>query len=220
MNPIRPLDIDFSQSLYYHIKPTAMNVLKHQSFFRPATRPTSPVTQPPSVPFRPDSSHGLERASRSINRLSLGNFRRPSSASGDSINPALTTLIQDGSYLEMWSLKLGEAVSKALSQPAGPAAAHEQVYGKRPIPQGRGRALGALITSYVLLCHPYHRVKFHHVSGSSRPPEILLICTRQFFALCNDLYLFYSQTYLRIFFLSSPPLHFNLLLPQRPKVLT
>lgn len=56
-------------------------------------------------------------------------------------------LVQDGSYLEVLGLKLSEAVSKALAQPAGPAAAHEQLGTRRPIPSGRGRALGAFITA-------------------------------------------------------------------------
>jgi hypothetical protein len=75
--------------------------------------------------------------------LSLGNFRRPSPASG----PSPVPLVQDGSYLEMLSLKLSEAVSKTLAQPTGPAAANEQIGGRRPIPAGRGQALGALIAS-------------------------------------------------------------------------
>lgn len=55
--------------------------------------------------------------------------------------------MQDGSYLEILSLKLSEAVSKAFVQPSGPAATIELVGGKRPVPAGRGRALGALIAS-------------------------------------------------------------------------
>jgi hypothetical protein len=87
---------------------------------------------------RPDSGLPFERS-----RLSLTNFRRPSPAPC----PTPTPLIQDGSYLEVLSLKLSEAVSKALAQPAGPATSSEQLSGKRPIPIGRGRALGALIAS-------------------------------------------------------------------------
>lgn len=49
----------------------------------------------------------------------------------------------------MLGLKLSEAVSKALAQPSGPANANEQVGGRRPIPTGRGHALGALIASWV-----------------------------------------------------------------------
>ena len=55
--------------------------------------------------------------------------------------------MQDGSYLEALSLKLSEAVSKALAQPSGPAG--ELLGGRRPIPAGRGQALGLLIASYV-----------------------------------------------------------------------
>jgi hypothetical protein len=49
--------------------------------------------------------------------------------------------------METLSLKLSEAVSKAFIQPSGPAVASELVGGKRPVPAGRGRALGALIAS-------------------------------------------------------------------------
>jgi hypothetical protein len=100
--------------------------MKNPSFFHP----TSPV---------------FDHSPRTLNRLSLSNFRRPSPA------PSPAPLIQDGSYLEVLSLKLSEAVSKALSQPAGPATTSEQLCGKRPIPTGRGTALGALIASCVSL---------------------------------------------------------------------
>jgi hypothetical protein len=56
--------------------------------------------------------------------------------------------VQDGSYLEMLSLKLSEAVSKALAQPVGSVPiVNETLGGKQPIPNGRGHALGALIAS-------------------------------------------------------------------------
>lgn len=122
-----------------------MNVLKHPSFFRPTSRPSSPVLAPPA-PSRTDSGVILDRASRPLNKLSLSSFRRSSPAPGAPA-AAPITLVQDGTYLEMLSLKLSEAVSKALAQPTGPAAANEQVSGKRPIPQGRGHALGTLIAS-------------------------------------------------------------------------
>ncbi|THV06758.1 hypothetical protein K435DRAFT_960357 [Dendrothele bispora CBS 962.96] len=116
-----------------------MNALKNPTFFRPTSRPSSPA--PPS---RPDSGIGMER-SRPLNRLSLNSFRRPSPAPSPQPSPVPATLVQDGSYLEMLSLKLSEAVSKALAPPTGPAHANEQVSGRRPIPSGRGQALGALI---------------------------------------------------------------------------
>lgn len=103
-----------------------------------------------SPPFsRPDSAIGFDRPSRPMNKLSLSNFRRPSPAPSTPTSTTPIPLVQDGSYLEMLSLKLSEAVSKALAQPTGPAAAPEQLGGRRPIPQGRGYALGALIASWV-----------------------------------------------------------------------
>lgn len=123
-----------------------MNGLKHPSFFRPASRPTSPA------PLQPASQLDGDRYTHPLNKLSLSNFRR-STASSTTATPSVITstptapLIQDGSYLETLALKLSEAVSKALSQPTGPANASEQVLGKRPIPQGRGQALGSLIAT-------------------------------------------------------------------------
>jgi hypothetical protein len=121
--------------------------LKNQSFFRPASRPTSPAS---GLPSRPDSGIGFERTAHPLNRLSLSTFRRALPAPTPTAIPVLPTLVQDGSYLEMLNLKLSEAVSKAFVQPSGPATANELVCGKRPVPAGRGRALGALIASCVL----------------------------------------------------------------------
>lgn len=88
-----------------------------------------------------------ERIPRPQHKLSLNAFRRASPAPSQA--PAMTpvTLVQDGSYLESLSLKLSEAVSKALAAPPGNTTANDQVGGKRPVPAGRGLALGASIAS-------------------------------------------------------------------------
>ncbi|THH16186.1 hypothetical protein EW146_g4412 [Bondarzewia mesenterica] len=117
-----------------------MHALKPSSLFRPSSRPSSPAPHS----SRSDPSAPADRASRSNHKLSLTSFRRPASAPLPS--PA-AAIVQDGSYLEVLSLKLSEAVSKALAQPTGPAAVQEQVNGKRPIPAGRGHAVGALIAT-------------------------------------------------------------------------
>lgn len=88
---------------------------------------------------------GGDRAARPLSKLSLSTFRRPSSSPAS--GPLTHTVTQDGSYMEVLSLKLSEAVSKALAQPSGPGTPHELIGGRRPIPPGRGRALGALIAS-------------------------------------------------------------------------
>lgn len=90
----------------------------------------------------------LDRNSRPLNKLSFSGFKRSSSLISVS-SPPPTLLVQDGSYLEALSLKLSEAVSKALAQPTGPALVGELVGGRRPIPAGRGQALGLLIASCV-----------------------------------------------------------------------
>jgi hypothetical protein len=85
--------------------------------------------------------------SRPLNRLTFTSFRKASPAPALSALSPPVTLVQDGSYLEMLGLKLSEAVSRALVQPAGPAAPGDQQGARRPIPAGRGYALGALIAS-------------------------------------------------------------------------
>ncbi|KAH9485247.1 hypothetical protein JR316_0002154 [Psilocybe cubensis] len=150
-----------------------MNVLKNPSFFRPSSRPSSPA--PPVVGhIRPDLSQGMERPSRPSTKLSLTNFIRqtPSQAPSPVPNPA--PLIQDGSYLEMLSLKLSEAVSKALAQPSGPPVVSEQASGKRPIPQGRGLALGSLIASELNAAHDNAHLHRAILRSLQRPFSVLL----------------------------------------------
>lgn len=125
-------------------------------FFRPsASRAASPAPPTPNLQsnndtngyYNADTSLSLSRpTSRGpLNRLTLTSKRRPPVASTPSTN---FTLTQDGSYLEALSLKLSEAVSKALAQPSGPVSPGEIVWnGRRAPPKGRGSALGALIGS-------------------------------------------------------------------------
>jgi len=129
-----------------------MNVLKNPSFFRPSSRPSSPA---PGNNPAPGTSG--ERSSRPSNKLSLSSLMRTSSSQLPAPGPINTAapLVQDGSYLEMLSLKLSEAVSKALAQPVGITAPIDPASGKRPIPNGRGTALGTLIASYVNFCSPH-----------------------------------------------------------------
>lgn len=124
-----------------------MNVLKTPSLFRPSSRPSSPA--PALAPLRLESGQPLERQSRPLNKLSLSNLIRQPSSQPPSPAPIAAPLVQDGSYLEMLSLKLSEAVSKALAPSVGPPSANEQTTARRSIPAGRGVALGSLIASYV-----------------------------------------------------------------------
>ncbi|KAI0812676.1 hypothetical protein BC629DRAFT_1271384, partial [Irpex lacteus] len=114
--------------------------LKTPSFFRPMSRPTSPA--PPS---RPDSVAASERVPRPMSKLSFSNFKRTASPMAQP-TPAL---VHDGSYMEVLSLKLSEAISKALAQPMGPGNPGEMLNGRRAIPAGRGRALGDLIATEI-----------------------------------------------------------------------
>ena len=126
-----------------------MNVLKTPYFFRPASRPASRPSSPPPAPAsapRTVISETPDKTVKSPNKFSLGNFRRPTPLSAPS---SPTPLVQDGSYLQMLSLKFSEAVSKALIQPSSLGFPTELVSGKRPIPQGRGHVLGSLISLYV-----------------------------------------------------------------------
>ncbi|PFH52040.1 hypothetical protein AMATHDRAFT_57755 [Amanita thiersii Skay4041] len=149
-----------------------MNVLKNQPFFRPASRPTSPT--PVSVPPPPSDSNAIfDRSYRPLNMLSLSNFRRPSPVRSNS-TPLPSALIQDGSYLGMLNLKFSEAVSKALAQPTGPAAANEQLAGRRPIPQGRARALGTLIASELMASRENSHLYRAVIRSLQKPLSVLL----------------------------------------------
>ena len=74
--------------------------------------------------------------------LSLAGFKKPPVRSM-SLPQAAT--FQDGSYLQVLSLKLSEGVSKALAQPFSTAPGNEALNGRRPLPAGRGREFGSLI---------------------------------------------------------------------------
>jgi hypothetical protein len=118
-----------------------MHAIKTPSFFRPSSRPASPAPTPtPTAKLEIISNHPLSK-------LALASFRRPTPSPAVVTAQVAATLVQDGSYLEVLSLKLSEAVTKALAQPTGPALPHEQLGGKRPIPAGRGHALGAFISA-------------------------------------------------------------------------
>ncbi|KAK7472923.1 hypothetical protein VKT23_001028 [Stygiomarasmius scandens] len=145
-----------------------MHALKNPTFFRPSSRPSSPA--PPS---RPDSGIGMDR-SRPLNKLSLNTFRRPSPAPSPQPSPVPAPLVQDGSYLEMLSLKLSEAVSKALAQPTGPTPLNEQVSGRRPVPPGRGQALGALIKSELTAANGNAHLQRAVLRTLHRPLSVLL----------------------------------------------
>ena len=126
-----------------------MNALR-PSIFRPTSRPSSPA---PALTPQASEGANAERAPRSIARLSLSGFRRLPPTRSMSLSQAAST-IQDGSYLQVLSLKLSEGVSKALAQPVGAATASECLNGRRPIPAGRGREFGYLIAMYAV--HPPH----------------------------------------------------------------
>ncbi|PSS38056.1 hypothetical protein PHLCEN_2v141 [Hermanssonia centrifuga] len=148
-----------------------MYSLKTPSFLKPTSRPTSP--SPPIPSPKPDPIAAPDRTTRSISKLSFPNFKRTASP----LTQAPASLVHDGSYMEVLGLRLSEAVSKALSQPTAPAAPHELLGGRRPIPAGRGRALGELIASddphlYRAVLRTLHRplsVLVTNVSGNLLP---------------------------------------------------
>jgi hypothetical protein len=117
--------------------------LKHSYFFRPVPRPESPALPPNASPPEPTEGLALpDRQPRAVNKITLP-FLRQTPAPSRAASPAPPA--RDGTYLEALSLKLSEAVTKALAQPAGAAAPTELLGGRRPIPAGRGTQLGALI---------------------------------------------------------------------------
>jgi len=134
-----------------------MHALRAPSFFRPSSRTASPtptpvphaqpITSVSETAVTVDPLHAMSRpTSRGpLNRLALTSKKRTAAVPTP---PATPTLIQDGSYLEALSLKLSEAVSKALAQPMGPLAPGEVTWNsRRALPKGRGSTLGALILS-------------------------------------------------------------------------
>ncbi|KZT26801.1 hypothetical protein NEOLEDRAFT_1062564 [Neolentinus lepideus HHB14362 ss-1] len=147
-----------------------MHALKSQSFFRPSSRPSSPA---PGItpPSRSDSGTSL-RESRPRTKLSLSTFRKPSPAPLIPVTPA--TLIQDGSYLDALSLKLSEGVSKALAQPSGATNPTEILNGRRPIPAGRGKALGNLIASEFNASKDNAHLRRAVLRALQRPLSVLL----------------------------------------------
>ncbi|KAF8513174.1 hypothetical protein BU17DRAFT_53602 [Hysterangium stoloniferum] len=134
-----------------------MHTLKTPSFLRSTSRSASPAqTSIPTAEFvssLPDTkmvSDALPPMTRptskgTLNRLTLSSLRRTSATPTPIATP---TLVQDGSYLEALSLKLSEAVTKAIAQPTGTVVPGEVLWnGKRAIPKGRGTMFGALIGS-------------------------------------------------------------------------
>jgi hypothetical protein len=78
------------------------------------------------------------------------------------------TLVQDGSYLQTLGLKLNEATSRALAPVLGGGS--DSLRGRRPLPSGRGRTLGALISRYVtflFLIRLRHRTLRYTLSSPS-----------------------------------------------------
>ncbi|KAG1878095.1 hypothetical protein DFJ58DRAFT_648911 [Suillus subalutaceus] len=141
---------------------------KHPNLFRPNSPPTSP--NPPS---RSEPVMVLERTSRPLTKLSFSGFKRTSSSMSVS-SPPPAPLVQDGSYLQALGLKLSEAVSKAMVQPTGPVPVGELVGGRRPIPAGRGRALGLLIASELKACQNNPQLHKAILRSLHRPLSVLL----------------------------------------------
>ncbi|KAG2146466.1 uncharacterized protein EDB93DRAFT_1086371 [Suillus bovinus] len=141
---------------------------KHPNPFRPNSRPTSP-----NSPSRLEPAMVPERTSRPLTKLSFSSFKRPSSSTPIP-SPPPTLLVQDGSYLQALSLKLSEAVSKAMMQPTGPALVGELLGGRRPIPAGRGRALGLLIASELKACQNNSHLHKAILRSLHRPLSVLL----------------------------------------------
>lgn len=149
-----------------------INALKHPSFFRPASRPTSPGPAQPATQ-QLDAIAAPDKFANPLNKLALNNFRRPSPAPTPP-PPSTPSLVQDGTYLEMLSLKFSEGVSKALAQPTGPTNPAELLAGKRPLPAGRGSALGALIATELNAARANTHLYRAIIRSLHRPLSVLL----------------------------------------------
>lgn len=115
----------------------------------------------------------MDRFAKPHNKF-MSTLRRPSPSPAVPMRAASTLLIQDGSYLEVLSLKLSEAVSKALSQPPGSVPSYELVAGRRPLPQGRGHALGTLIALELKANHSNPHLYRAILRSLHRPLSVLL----------------------------------------------
>lgn len=149
-----------------------MHAIKAPSFFRPSSRPASPAPSPTST-AKFETTNAYDR-SRPLSKLALASFRRPSPTPAPVSQQVLVPLVQDGSYLEVLSLRLSEAVTKALAQPTGPALPHELLGGKRPIPAGRGHALGAFIFGEINASQDNPHLQRAIVRSLQRPLSVLL----------------------------------------------
>ncbi|KAI9450349.1 hypothetical protein F5148DRAFT_598257 [Russula earlei] len=147
-----------------------MNPLR-PSLFRPTSRsyPSSPILSPQT----PDEANPADKATWSIAKLSLAGFKKPPPERSMSLSQVSTTT-QDGSYLQVLSLKLSEGVSKALCQPAGPATAADSLHGRRPIPTGRGREFGSLISNELNALHDNPHLRKAVLRSLQRPLSALL----------------------------------------------
>lgn len=150
-----------------------MYAIKTPSFLRPSSRPASPAPPPTSTAKFEITSNAYERH-RPLSKLALASFRRPSPSPASVPQQVVTPLVQDGSYLEVLSLKLSEAVTKALAQPTGPALPHELLGGKRPIPAGRGHALGAFIFGEINASQDNPHLQRAIVRSLQRPLSVLI----------------------------------------------
>lgn len=116
-----------------------MYALKTPTFLRSGSRPTSPAPTTSPAPHK-DAVLAVDRS-----RAIFANFKRAASP----LTQPPTSIVHDGSYMEVLSLRLSEAISRALAQPSGQGKPSELLNGRRPIPAGRGRELGNLIATYV-----------------------------------------------------------------------
>lgn len=173
-----------------------MHAIKTPSFFRPSSRSASPAPSPTSTTKLEVASNERERY-RPLSKLALATFMRPSPTPAPALPQAATPLVQDGSYLEVLSLKLSEAITRALVQPDGSALPHELLDGKRPIPAGRGHALGTFISrqvNYSSDLAPAHSDVTSISIAKLMPPKIIRIFNEPSFALYNARYPCSSQT--------------------------
>ena len=133
----------------------AIRTLRSAAHARAASPALDQFVEEPASQHKSISTNNTSNAnsthtySTTFSRIqTFAKLRRPSPPTTPAPSPTPPPTVQDGSYLQTLGLKLSEATSRALAPVLGGGS--DSLKGRRPLPPGRGRALGALISRSVI----------------------------------------------------------------------